>query len=675
MIYDCYNFNYNYIKTLKVLDKSKKRNAKKYLDIITAFDIECTNIDDIEQAVMYIWQYQVGLDYTIIGRTWDEYIYFLNKLQEVIPDDVYMVTYTHNLSYEFSFLKGIYEFKSDEVFATDKRKVLKCTMFNKFEYRCSYYLTNLSLDKFLKNMNVENKKLTYDYKKKRYYFTKLTDDEIAYCINDVKGLVQALSIKFKVEGDDLQTTPLTSTGYVRRDVKKAMLGFNYLQLKDMLPDKEVYKLLREAFRGGDTIANRWWVTDIINDISSVDIVSSYPTSLILDKYPMTKFIPEDVKDFEELLDDKERALLFRCRLYDVDVNNLLQGHTYLSTDKCRYIANGTIANGRIVKCDSLETTLTDIDYSIIKRRYKFKIEVLELYSSQYKYLPSMFRNVIIKYYREKTILKGSKEGTDDYLFYMKNKERLNSCYGMTAEDIGRDSIIYEDRYFKLADEPLDVIITRNNKKAFLSYAWGVWCTAHSRKRLADGIDIVTNGNKVYSNFIYSDTDSVKYLGDADFTRYNEDIIEQAELCDAYAEDREGNVHYMGVYEKEDGYGKPNRASFMGAKKYVIEDNKKKLHITIAGVNKRKGGDELEKIENFKEGFIFTKSGGTEARYNDKIDMYINVEGKDIRVTDNIYICDSTYTLGLTAEYKAILDGLIEIKYSNVDIPGFYKVKN
>lgn len=674
MIVEANNFNYELIKNIEVIKTGRRKNKRKYLDIITAFDIEASNINDIEQAIMYIWQFQFGDDITIVGRTWDEYLYFLNRLKDNIEEGTYLVIYTHNLSYEFSFLKGIYEFKNSEVFATDKRKVLKCDMYDKFEYRCSYYLTNLSLEKFLKNMNVENKKLTYDYKKLRYSWTPLSANELAYCVNDVKGLVQALKVKFKIEGDNLATTPLTSTGYVRRDVKNAMKKFNHIQLKNMLPTKEVYLLLREAFRGGDTIANRWHVMDILKNILSVDIVSSYPSSLLLDKYPMTPFIKEDINEFEELIEDKENALLFRCKLTDLNVNNMLQGHTYLSTDKCRYIKNGTIANGRIVKADELYTTLTDIDFDILKRRYNFKIEILELYSSQYRYLPSMFREVILKYYIEKTKLKGSEEGTDDYLFYMKNKERLNSCYGMCAEDIGRDSIIYENRDFKLADEPLEDIITRNNKRAFLSYAWGVWCTALSRRRLADGIDVVTENGKNYTNFIYSDTDSIKYLNNISFKKYNDDIIEKCKLFNAYAYDNKGTIHYLGVYEDE-GYTLPNRACFMGAKKYVVEDKDKKLHITIAGVNKRYGGEELGKLENFKEGFIFSKSGGTEAIYNDNVNYYINIDNHELRITDNIFIRDSTYTLGITAEYKAILDGLLEVKYSDIDIPGFYKVKN
>ena len=127
--------------------------------------------------------------------------------------------------------------------------------------------------------------------------------------------------------------------------------------------------------------------------------------------------------------------------------------------------------------------------------------------------------------------------------------------------------------------------------------------------------------------------------------------------------------------EDEGYKTPNRFKTLGAKKYVLEDPNKKLHITIAGVNKLKGADELAKIENFKEGFIFNKAGGTESVFNDNIDMYyLTLEGKQLHITDNVVIRDSTYTLGITAEYRAILDGLVEIKYSDHDIEGLYKVK-
>ena len=55
-------------------------------------------------------------------------------------------------------------------------------------------------------------------------------------------------------------------------------------------------------------------------------------------------------------------------------------------------------------------------------------------------------------------------------------------------------------------------------------------------------------------------------------------------------------------------------------------------------------------------------------------MNVRIDGHDLNITDNVVIRDSTYTLGVTAEYRAILDGLIEIKYSDHDIEGLFKVK-
>lgn len=209
--------------------------------------------------------------------------------------------------------------------------------------------------------------------------------------------------------------------------------------------------------------------------------------------------------------------------------------------------------------------------------------------------------------------------------------------------------------------------------AFLSYAWGVYVTACSRKRLADGIDIVTKNGTEPMNFIYSDTDSIKYIGDPDFTEYNSRIEKEAIQSGAMASDRNGELHFMGVYESE-GYRLPNRFKTMGAKKYVLEDSNKKLHITIAGVDKKKGGTELGTLENFREGFIFNDAGGTESVFNDHVNMTIEREGHRLKITDNVVIRDSTYTLGLTEEYRRILNGLVEIKYSDVDIEGLYKVK-
>lgn len=666
--------DYSIFENVNVLGKFRKRNARRYADLICAFDIEASRLPDIEQAFMYIWQFQAGPDLTIIGRTWDDYLDMMQRIKDKLPEDAWLVVYVHNLSYEFSFLKGWYQFSPDEVFCTDDRKVLKCDMNGCIEYRCSYYLTNMSLERFLDKYRVENRKLSYDYDRIRYPWTELSDDEIAYCVNDVKGLVQALDRMLKADDDNLLTVPLTSTGYVRRDVKEAMRGFNHLQLKQMLPDPDVYILLREAFRGGDTLSNRWNTDEVINNVKGVDIVSSYSASMLLQRYPMGNFVRENVDRFDRLMEGGQKALLFRVTFINIRIADQFDGHLYLSRDKCRDVFRPTYVNGRVLQAEALDTTLTDVDFRIVRRRYTWeKMYITELWSAPYHMLPSMFRDVIKRYYRIKTELKGISSDDDRYYFYERNKAKLNSTYGMTVEDPAKDTIQYIDGAFIQKDEPLAELLEKHNKHAFLSYAWGVWCTAWSRLRLADGIDVVTCQGLDESNFVYSDTDSIKYIDDVDFSAFNKAAEEEATEWGAYAADSNGVIHYMGVYESE-GYPEVNRFKTLGAKKYVMQEADGRLHITIAGVDKKEGAAELGSIDNFREGFTFTKAGGTEAIYNDNVRMTIRKEGRILDIRDNVVIRPSSYTLGLTAEYRAILDGLVSIKYSDEDIAGLYRVK-
>ena len=189
-------------------------------------------------------------------------------------------------------------------------------------------------------------------------------------------------------------------------------------------------------------------------------------------------------------------------------------------------------------------------------------------------------------------------------------------------------------------------------------------TRWARYRLHEVIQIAGH------NAVYWDTDSVKYLGNIDVTRYNDERIKDSTKSGAFATDRNGKIHYMGVFEDE-GYKTPNRFKTMGAKKYVLEDSNGKLHITIAGVNKKEGGKELKKLSNFKEGFTFKKAGGTESVYNDNVHFTYAKDGHLLESTDNVVIRDSTYKLGLTADYLRILNRVWKLSYLENEVYGLY----
>lgn len=666
MIIDVDDFDVNLVRIerLKAPRGNPKGRKVHYSTNIAAFDIETTRLPDMDQSIMYIWQMQID-EYTIIGRYWYQFYDLLLRLKERL-NGLYMVLWVHSLSYEFQFLKGRYEFEEDEVFCTDNRKVLKCTMFDSFEFRCSYLHSNMSLAKFIDAVGAKTKKLDgklFDYSKVRYPWTPLNDYEIEYCINDVKGLTEAIRTEMEKDGDTLYTIPLTSTGYVRRDCKKAMKEYNNLQLKALLPDAYIYTMLREAYRGGNTHANRFYADQIVENVNSVDESSAYPSALLNRMYPMRPWYHEGAVTPDRLrylLDKRRRkAIVMRIAFWDLKLRNPFDGCPYLSRDKCRHIEKGVYDNGRILSCDYMETTITDIDFRLIQTHYTWSgSNAYDVAYSRYEPLPEPYRRTIEDYYKKKTSLKG----VDDY-FYGKAKSKLNGLYGLSSQDPCKLSIIFRNGQYEIEEVSVEDLIEKNNKKAFLSYAWGVFCTAHARAALQLAIDAAGD------NFVYCDTDSVKYIGDLDLEAINTEIRNRSEKNGAYADDPRGKRHYMGVFEYENH---SPRFCTLGAKKYAYEDDNGGLHITIAGVNKKEGAKEMERLENMREGFTFRKAGGTESIYNDGIDQIITVEGNPIRITDNVVIKDSTYTLGLTAEYKALLEGCVEIKYSPEDLPGLYK---
>lgn len=707
------------------------KNKRRYKDLITAFDIETTSIDEVRQSVMYIWQWCFFWDeenyYVVIGRTWSEFLTLCDKIAKALSDDVYIVVFVHNLSFEYQYLRGVYQFEPENVFAVDRRKILKCDMLMHFEFRCSYLHSNMSLDVFTTKFKAAHLKLSgdeFDYNKRRFWYTELSDREQQYCINDVIGLCEALNNEMTADGDNLYTLPLTSTGYVRRDAKRAMHEVNHMFVKQQLPDLEIYRLLSECFRGGNTHANRYYTNITIGEyetVKSADRSSSYPEVLVNHLYPISNFILQPgVMPFEKLMNyiDHNRAVICRVRMWNVRLRNPYWGAPYLSRHKCRNLKCGTndIDNGRVLRAAYLETSFTDVDLRIFLDEYDAdQIEVFDVATARYGKLPAKLLDVAREYYKRKTELKDVK-GSE--ILYIKAKNKLNSIYGMMAQDPVKHSIKeiggvpvdhvamvdnIEYNYYRIADgyaknmvgdlsgyaevdEDDAEIIANHNRRAFLAFQWGVYCTAWARYELESGIKLA---HAPGCAFVYADTDSVKYTGTIDWSKYNEQKKRLSRKNGAFADDPNGKRHYMGVYEYEGEY---RQFRTLGAKKYAYVDDKDTLHITIAGVSKTKGAaelaehgraklDELVKrgaidlagkdpvelantlsIDMLKEGFIFDAAhgaAGVEATYNDHpaVTEYVTPDGISIPITSNIYMLTSTYVVGLSGDYARLLNGI------------------
>lgn len=542
----------------------------------------------------------------------------------------------------------------------DRRKILKATMYHKrLELRCTYLHSNMSLKKYLQKMGVEHQKLDgeeFDYNKIRYPWTELTDREMEYCQNDVLGLVEAYTEQCRRDKDTISSSPLTSTGYVRRDAKRAMRLTSKYMVRDLQPDLEQYRLLREAFRGGNTHANRYYVGRILDNVQSADRSSSYPDVICNRPFPMTKMRWLGVPKIEYIRRHirQGHAVVFRVALWDVKMRDPYDGFPYLSRAKCYNIIGGVWDNGRVLSADYLETTITDVDWKIISRQYQWKhIKGVKAMWAHYGPLPAPLILTTIEYYRAKTSLKGltSEDGDTEYQ-YARSKELLNSLYGMMAQDPLKFSIEFlegEEDPFQTVEADPEKLLAAYQRRAFLVYQWGVYVTAWSRAELQAGLDLA--GHRA----VYCDTDSVKYLGEVDWTEYNKERIAASTESGAYAMDPKGIEHYMGVFEPETAY---KTFSTLGAKKYAYTYEDGSLGITIAGVGKKKGAAELQRdggLEAFRNGFTFTDAGGLESVYNDEPgSRWLEIDGHQWEIGPNIYLRPSTYTLGQTEDYIRLL---------------------
>lgn len=681
-------FDYDIITRSKTIEGGNK----PYVDLVCAFDIETSKLPFCDDSVMYMWQMQIGeTTPTIIGRTWGEFSYLIRNIIKHLGDRT-LVIWVHNLSYEFEYLSGIYKFRNNEVFAVKSRRVLRATMFGeKIELRCSYLHSNKSLARWAADLHVEHQKLDgaefnyYDY---RTSYTILTEQELLYGAHDVLAVVECITQELRRDGDNLATIPLTSTGYVRRDAKRALGKYRYGKIRSILPNYGTYVLLKQAFRGGDTHANRYYSGVTIDDeVHSMDRSSSYPDVVCNALFPMEPFKRVPGADDNTLITmlGFGRPVLLQVAFWGLSLEDVMDPNPYISKSKCRNIYKGPTwveDNGRIISAGYIETTLTDIDFKIIIEKYSWEdMKILALEVSKYKPLPKEMRELIINLYRAKTALKGDKENEYNY---MRSKEKLNAgAYGMFAQDPAKLDITYDaisgEFGVSEVDSQEEKILNYDNS-GWLPYQWGVWITAHARERLYRMQKIVGK-----HDLIYWDTDSVKYIGNHDFGAYNDTCISESTKNGAYATDSKGRTHYMGVAEEDGCY---SRFRTLGAKKYAYEDNSG-LHITIAGVAKRLGAKEMcggyrdyEKkyclgemifngngelvsrgnkanhyrgIDSLDEGFTFYKAGGSSIVYNDSPTVpYYYINGKRQRVSRNSTIMGSYYTVGVTADYQELI---------------------
>lgn len=658
-------------------------------EIYSAIEYKKLSKDEQNQCdfygTMYIWMFGIN-DIVYYGRTYQELKEFLKKLDN--NSDIRKVVFIHNLSWEFQFLKGFFNF--EEVLARKSRKVMRCKFSDyNIECRCSFMMSNCSLNRLsdVYNLPIKKKMGDLDYTKIRTYRTKLTEKELGYCEYDCLVVYEYIKL-LRNQYEKIYKIPMTSTGQVRRELKQTIQndwGYKTTVKKSINIDPIIYNRLHEAFMGGYTHANYLYTDEIIKNVDSFDFTSSYPFVLCTEGYPSQEFKSCAIKNIKQM--SKFMCYIIVVKFYNIKCKYY---NNFISASKCRQIKKARYDNGRIIQAEELEITITDVDfrffldtYTDISKDQKMTYEILECYYSPKKYLHKTFINFVLDKYVKKTEYKNV-EGKE--LEYAIEKAHFNSLYGMAVTNNIRDEVIYKNDTKEWIENPItndDIIklLEKEKKEGFLSFAFGVWVTAYARNNL---LRLLIK----YDNFVlYSDTDSLKLKEGFDISfinDYNINVIEKIKkVCDAYnisfdrfsPKDSEGIEHTLGIFENDGMY---NEFITQGAKKYAYtkmvknkklkedtniiekgETESKILEITVSGVPK-KGANCLKKLEDFRDDLIFDfdKTNKNTLMYceNQQKNILIDYLGESAEVDDLSACCliPCTYTLAKSYDYMQLL---------------------
>lgn len=677
--YDIQHFPYHKLQSDTITGKKKI----EYLQDFAAYDIESTTTTYQGEKIGFMYHWQMCIfGISVYGRTWEEWCTFIRHLQDALKLNKkrVLVIYVHNEGYEFQFMVDFLHkyFHPVKVFAAKRRQpiTVKCSG---LEFRCSYKESNMSLYKAtLNELGCPYIKADgdLDYEIYRDYITPLSDTEFSYCMSDTLALYHYIKAKLHNEGLNIATIPLTSTGYVRNECRMACKADKeYMKVYSRCRlSKNVYTLLKEAGRGGDTSSNRYMCGELIAAVDSFDVKSSYPYQLCCKKYPITRFTKyaDSVEEQELRKLVTDTPLLARVGFVGLKIKPDAVD-AYLSYSKAITPGeNVRIFNGRVLRADTIGFTITDVDFRLIDKYYTWdELIITSVYTSKYGYLPKVFRDKVLSYFYLKCQLdyklnilgRSAYDSDEDYendcYLYAKSKNKLNGIFGMCYTDPVRDEVIFDiskDKRWDVNESDISAALldTERQTNTFLVYAWGVWTTAHAREHLGDLLSLTGRMT------IYWDTDSSK-CKDPDYAAIsaaNEKIKEHCRKMGAYVKIKE-HEFYLGIYEHETSKEKYSVFKTLGAKKYAYEDSKG-LHLTISGVLKSKslnhpdGAREMASISNFHPGYTFHNAAGKEVRYNDSNIHKITINGHTFTTASNIAMSDSTYIIGETREYTAKL---------------------
>lgn len=586
-----------------------------------------------------------------------------------------LITYIHNASYDLSYLVPYINQLPDndnnsQGIIEGPNKFLSYVR-GPFEFRCSYRLSGMSLEKWSTEFNIEHKKQIglYDYEAIIYPDDTLSSDQEKYDKYDVLSMQECLQKQLNFFGDDLTTIPPTKTSYIRRTLRKSCSKDKHYRKDYFLNNRlnaSLYLYALRSYAGGITHNNRFYRDTVISGVTigHRDFKSHYPSQMACRLFGLG--IPQKVYDtsmpfpitISEVLSwYPDFSSISVIRMYKADLKDPKISIPFMQFSKCYEGSydHKMLDNGRILSLSGEWVMyVDDLTLRILDEQYNIDYEILEVYRMANKPLPECILKVVDKYFKGKSDKKNIVHAlTEEYgklhektinaeFELMQEKSGLNSIYGCCATNPLRTKYkLTEDLEFKIEtiyDNPdviaegLDEFYSHHNN--FLNYIVGCQITSMARYELYEYIKTIG-----YDKVLYCDTDSIFYIKDDDTERKITELNRiKREKARCVILDN-GKKEYYDEFTSE-----PDCIAFKGlhAKCYgVVTD--KGLELTIAGIPARTliGLDENNKpiyytreqelsgteqdpikaLDKLTDGFEFKINAGVTA-------IYIGANGKD-----------------------------------------------
>lgn len=626
----------------------KRRSKITYSDKPMFLDIETSHNHDPDNPICWIVSIQVLFDDAYhLFRTPEEFIEYIIDLSKrmKLSTERRLVIYIHNASYDLSYLlpyiQKYYPGKDERhCIMHGEHKIIQYYQ-GGLEFRCSYLLSGVSLEKWSKEMNVEHQKQVglYDYDAIIYQDTQLDADSLTYDEYDVLAMQECFDKQLEAHGDYIASVPLTSTGYSRRLLRtNCEQDKNYRQefFLDNMLDIDSMLMSLEGYAGGYTHNNRYKKSTVqisyaIEEgilkgrIKHRDFRSHYPSQLRT--YPMPWGRPElyyDIRDhdsyfalhnhdisIDEIIDMyPDYFCMCAIRIDGMILKDMKITMPFMQRSKMkdmnvkRYLCD----NGRLVTCIGSFTTYVDnLTLKILRQQYNFDYTIIQVYRFKTKPCPKPIADTIDKLFKDKSdykiIWKKCQKEYGEFhpktieaaFRLLQSKKLLNSIYGCLATMPLRNEYDIDFEHYNQDTGELDPFLVINELKtrglkeealndfykkrsSFLHYPVGVACTAAARYELYEYITTIG-----YDKVLYVDTDSIFYLTDAETEARVEALNDKKNKTAPYITNINGERIYYDVFEEE-----PNIIAFKGLHSkcygYITENNEMKL--VVAGVPER-----------------------------------------------------------------------------------------